>query len=87
MAVLKNFRVKSDFVALPKPTFDCGVVGFDVFKQPVPVDLVAEAEHPQLDSLMHDITGSSFPLQLQKYRSILVVLLGCTVCEGTSDMT
>lgn len=35
----------------PKPTFDCRVVGFDVFEQPVPIDLVAEAEHQELNSL------------------------------------
>lgn len=33
------------FATLPKPTFDCCVVGFDVFKEPVPIDLVTEAEH------------------------------------------
>lgn len=55
----------------PKPTFDCCMVGFDVFKQPVPIDLVAEAEHQELNSLtlspwlITAIIGSSFPPQPQ----------------------
>lgn len=32
-----------------RPTSDRRVVGFDVFKQPVPIDLVAEEDHHQLN--------------------------------------
>lgn len=73
-----------NFVMHPKPTFDCRVVGFDVFKQPVPIDLVAEVEHQKLHSLtlspwlITAIIGSSFPLQpqtIQRTILLLVVLL------------
>lgn len=65
MVLLKNFRVKSCVVTPPKPTFDCGVVGLDVFKQPVPIDLVAEAGHQEFTSLKLSPWLITFLLQPQ----------------------
>lgn len=47
---------------ISKPTFHCCMVGPDIFKQPVSINLSAEAEYEELNSVtLGDSTSSSFP--------------------------
>lgn len=86
MAIVKDFRLKRYFVTLPNPTFDRRVVSFDVFEEPVPIDLVAEAEHRELQWLTPSprlMISSPATSHLKKASFSLVVLFFLNLCDGT----
>lgn len=54
---------------LPTPTFNCCVVGFDVFEQPVSIHLGAAAEHRGLTS----VTSSNSNLMADQSHCCLII--------------